>query len=66
LSRPHLNRGGFIATLGPAPASSGVLEGDARRKADYVAGKIKYRHGIAIWPRAAAIQWAREHPDLAS
>jgi hypothetical protein len=66
LSRLYLNHGGFIATLGPAPASSGVLEGDARRKADYLAGKIQYRHGIAIWPRAAAIQWAKEHPDLAS
>jgi hypothetical protein len=64
LSRPYLTAGGLITLLGPAPPSSGVLEGNARRRADYLAGKVEYRCGFAVWPRRAAIQWARAHPEL--
>ena len=65
LSRPYLEHGGLIVPLAPAPATSGVLEGNAQRRADYLAGKVEYRYGFAIWPRAAAIRWANAHPELA-
>jgi hypothetical protein len=64
LNRPYVKHGGLITPLGPAPASSGVLEGDAQRRADYLAGKVQYKSGFAIWPRDAAIRWADSHPEL--
>jgi hypothetical protein len=64
LSRPYLENGGLITLLGTAPASSGVLQGNAQRGADYLAGKVQYRFGFAIWPRSAAIDWADKHPEL--
>jgi hypothetical protein len=65
LSRPFLSAGGTIATLGPAPPEFGVLEGNAARKREYLAGTLQYRYGLAIWPRDAALRWARAHPELA-
>jgi len=65
LSEPYLNQGGMIVTLGPAPPSSGVLQGSAQRRADYLAGKVQYKYGFAMWPRDAAIRWANAHPELA-
>jgi hypothetical protein len=64
LNRPYVNHGGLITLLGPAPPSSGVLEGNAQRSADYLAGKVQYKSGFAIWPRDAAIRWADAHPEL--
>lgn len=64
LNRPYIDHGGMIVLLGPAPPDSGVLEGNAQRSADYLAGKLQYKFGFAIWPRAAAIQWADAHPEL--
>jgi hypothetical protein len=64
LNRPYLNHGGLITLLGPAPSSSGVLEGNAQRRADYLAGRVQYRYGFAIWPRDAAIRWADAHLEL--
>jgi hypothetical protein len=64
LNRPYRSAGGMIALLGPAPPSSGVLEGDARRRADYLAGRLRYRYGFAVWPRRAALRWATQHPEL--
>jgi len=64
LSRPYVNHGGLITLLGPAPLSSGVLEGNTQRSADYLAGRIQYRYGFAIWPRDAALRWADAHPEL--
>jgi hypothetical protein len=64
LSRPYVNEGGLITLLQPAPPSSGVLEGNAQRRADYLAGKVLYKYGLAIWPRDAAIRWADTHPEL--
>ena len=62
LSRPYVDHGGLITLLGPAPPSSGVLVGNAQRSADYLAGRVQYRYGFAIWPRDAAIGWANAHP----
>jgi hypothetical protein len=64
LSRPYVDHGGLITLLGPAPPSSGVLVGNAQRSADYLAGRVQYRYGFAIWPRDAAIGWANAHPEL--
>ena len=64
LNRPYIDHGGLIVLVGPAPPSSGVLEGNAQRSADYMAGKVQYQYGLAIWPREAAIRWADAHPEL--
>lgn len=63
LNQPYTDHGGLIVPLGPAPPSSGVLEGNQRRALNYQAGKVTYRHGLALWPRAAAIRWADAHPE---
>lgn len=64
LSRPYLDHGGLITLLAPAPLSSGVVIGNAQRRADYEARKIQYRYGFAMWPRSAALHWANDHPEL--
>jgi len=64
LNRPYVNGGGLITLLEPAPPSSGVLEGNAQRRADYLAGNVQYKYGFAIWPRDAAIRWADAHSEL--
>jgi hypothetical protein len=64
LNRPYVSHGGLITLLGDALPSSGVLEGDAQRSADYLAGKVRYRCGLAIWPREAAIRWADGNPEF--
>jgi hypothetical protein len=65
LNEPYVKEDGLIVSMEPAPPSSGVLEGNDRRRADYMAGKVQYRYGLAIWPRDAAIRWADAHPELA-
>jgi hypothetical protein len=65
LNRPYVGHGGLITVLGAAQPASGVLEGNAQRSADYLAGKVRYKYGFAIWPRDAAIRWADAHPELA-
>jgi len=64
LNRPYVNHGGQIVSLGPAPPSSGVRDGNAERRAGSMAGKIRYKYGLAIWPRDAAIRWAEDHQEL--
>jgi len=64
LNRPYVSHGGLITRLGSAPPSSGVLEGNAQRSEDYLAGRVKYKYGFAIWPRDAAIRWADANPEL--
>jgi hypothetical protein len=63
LNRPYVNHGGLITLLGPASPTSGVLERNAQRSADYLAGRVRYNYGFAIWPRDAAIRWADAHPE---
>jgi hypothetical protein len=65
LNEPYVNHGGLTVLLSVAPVSSGVLEGNAPRKVDYLAGRLRYRYGLAMWPRNAAISWADAHPELA-
>jgi hypothetical protein len=63
INQPYLDHGGLITVLGPAPPDSGVLERNAQRRADYLAGKLQYHYGFAVWPRDAAIRWADSHPE---
>jgi hypothetical protein len=65
LNRPFVQFGGARAVMEPAPPDCGVLEGNLARKRDYLEGKLQYRFGFAVWPRAAALRWARAHPELA-
>jgi len=65
LNQPYTDHGGLIVTLDPAPPDSGVLERNRQRAMDYTSGKVIYRHGLAIWPREAAIRWADAHPQYA-
>lgn len=65
LNRPYLESGGLITTAGFAPADSGFMEGNEERKERYMKGEIRFRMGSALWPRAAALQWANNHPELA-
>src|SRR5690348_7385181 len=64
LNRPYLEGGGLIVTAGPAPPDSGIAERNLERQELLARGESPFRIGVAIWPRNAAIQWARNHPNL--
>jgi hypothetical protein len=64
LNRPYLEEGGLIVTRGPAQATAGFLEHNIQRKDEFESGRLRYRIGVALWPRKAAIDWARRRPDL--
>lgn len=64
LNRPYRAEGGIIVTAGPAPVDAGFLEHNIGRKEQFESGHLHYRIGIALWPRDAAIDWARRHPEL--
>lgn len=65
LNRPYSEAKGLIVMGGPAPADSGFMDGNEERKERYLKGEIRFRMGIALWPRAAAIQWSNDHPEFA-
>ncbi len=64
LNEPYLEHGGFVTTVGPAPADSGFLERSPERRKRYEAGELRPLLGLAMWPRRAAIAWAEQHPEL--
>jgi hypothetical protein len=64
LNRPYLEEGGLIVNMGPAQATAGFMEHNTQRKEEFESGKLRYRIGVALWPREAAIDWARRRPDL--
>jgi hypothetical protein len=64
LHRPFRDHGGFLTTIGPAPADSGFLDGNPKRRQQYEAGELHYQIGLAIWPRPAALAWMTAHPEL--
>ena len=49
---------------GAAQANAGFMEHSIQRKEEFESGKLQYRIGVALWPRQAAIDWARRRPDL--
>jgi len=63
LSRPYLQAGGLIAAMGPAQADAGFLEHNPVRKKAFESGELQYRISVAMWPRRAAIEWARSHSE---
>jgi hypothetical protein len=64
LNRPYLEEGGLIVNTGPAQATAGFMEHNIQRKEEFESGKLRYRVGVALWPREAAIDWARKRPEL--
>jgi hypothetical protein len=64
LNLPYREEGGLIVNMGPAEATAGFLEHNAQRKDEFESGGLRYRRGVALWPREAAIDWARRRPDL--
>jgi hypothetical protein len=68
---PHLEylnepfrAGGHLTTAGFAPADAGFLERNEQRRRQFEAGELRYRLGVGLWPRAAALAWIDAHPDL--
>ena len=66
LNAPFREPGGFITDIGEAPLDSGFAEHNPGRGDLYKSGKLQYRLGLALLPRASAIEWARSRPDLDS
>jgi hypothetical protein len=64
LNKLYLEEGGLITTVGDAPDDAGFLEHNARRKEQLEAGTLRYKTGLALWPRRQAIAWAASHPEL--
>jgi hypothetical protein len=65
LNEPYLEWGGRLVTnLGPAPESSGFLKFNSARREQYERGELKLKTVLAMWPRKAAIEWARKNGDL--
>jgi hypothetical protein len=64
LNRPYLEEGGLIIDTGPAQATAGFMEHNIQRKEEFESGNLRYRIGVALWPREGAIDWARRRPDL--
>lgn len=65
LNEPYLKLGGRLVTnLGPAPESSGFLKFNSARREQYERGELKLKTVLAMWPRKAAIEWARQNANL--
>jgi hypothetical protein len=65
LNKPFLENGGLILSLGAASESSGVFAGGGERRRLFEQGMFRPTTAMAIWPRAAMLEWARSHPELA-
>ncbi|HKW48372.1 MAG TPA: hypothetical protein VJN70_13075 [Gemmatimonadaceae bacterium] len=64
LNRPFLEHGGLVVELGEAPEASGILIGSLERRRLYDQGQFRPTTAMAIWPRAAMLDWARRHPEF--
>ena len=65
LNEPYLQYGGRILTsVGEAKEDSGFLKFNPERRKLYEEGKLRIDLTLAMWPRAAAIRWAEQHPEL--
>lgn len=65
LNRPFLDHGGLVVEIGAASETSGVFTGSRERKRLYDEGKFRPTTAMAVWPRAAVLDWAMSHPELA-
>jgi len=64
LNRPFQEYGGLVTVIGRASESSGVFSGSAARKRLYDEGRFRPTTAMAIWPRAALLDWALRHPEF--
>jgi hypothetical protein len=66
LNTPFLEHGGLIVVLGRAAAESGVFTSSPHRKRLSDQGHFRPTTAMAIWPRAAMLDWASNHPEFAT
>jgi hypothetical protein len=64
LNRPFLEHDGLVVVLGPAREASGVVTGSPERKRLVEEGRFRPTTAMVIWPRAAMLEWAQQHPEL--
>jgi hypothetical protein len=65
LNEPYLEHGGRIVTpVAAAKEDSGFLKFNPERRKLYEQGKLRINLTLAMWPRAAALRWAEQHPEL--
>lgn len=64
LNLPYLEEGGFITDIGEAPIDSGFADNNPKRRELAERGELKFRLGVALWPREAMVAWAARHPEL--
>lgn len=65
LNKPFHEAGALVVRLGDAPESSGVFAGGAQRRQLYEEGRFRPTTALVIWPRAAMLEWAAQHPEFA-
>lgn len=64
LNKPFLEHGGLVLRLGAASADSGVFAASRERRRLYAEGRFRPTTAMVIWPRAAMLEWAANHPEL--
>jgi hypothetical protein len=64
LSRVFVENGGFVIEAGAENPEGGVLHRSERRRQLYRSGDFRPTRGLVMWPRAAMLEWARQHPEL--
>ena len=69
---PHLDwmprffeeNGGWVSTMGPAPYNSGVFSRSPERMQSFKNKEFTPTLGLVLWPRRAALDWARRHEEF--
>lgn len=64
LNEPYTQHGGFVTTVGPAPADAGFLQNNPERQKQFEEGSFRPMLGLAMWPRHDAVEWVRQHPEF--
>ena len=65
LSRVFVENGGLVVDAGHEDPDCGVLTTSSTRRRLYDEGRFRPRRGLVMWPRAAMLRWAAQHPELA-
>jgi hypothetical protein len=71
---PHLDwmprffeeNGGWVSTMGTAPHNSGVFSRSPERLQSFKNKEFTPKLGLVLWPRRAALDWARRHEEFNS
>jgi len=64
LSRVFVENGGLVVDAGYEHPDCGVLTTSSTRRRLYDEGRFRPRRGLVMWPRAAMLRWAAQHPEL--